>query len=134
VDKKRSKKSNTASINSLITSAIVNAPPPGAAIDLLEINAGVVEKVDTHIKAGLCRFPPDRETMYIRGRNFLELHSTETRGIICKWKAEGELHKVYSFYIRPPTAGAKPDLKLVNEDPVYVSLKVTGEKIKGWFH
>lgn len=134
VDKRHSKQTNTASINCLISSAIVNVPPPTAAVDLLVLNAGVQEKIDTHIRAGLVRIPPEKQVFYVRGRNFLELIFTESKGVFCKWIAEGELHKNFSFYIKPPTAGAKPDLKLQNEGAMAVTFKATGETIKGWFH
>jgi len=134
VDKRHSKETNTASINSLITSAVVNAPPPSTAIDLLEVNAGVMEDVDSHIKAGLVSFPPEKKEMYLRGRNFLELIGTESRGFIAKWQSEEALHKSYSFYIRPPTEGAKPDLKIVNQAPLSVTLKLAGQTVTNWFH
>jgi len=113
-DEKGLKKSNTASINSLITSAIVNVPPDGTLVSVLEYNALSIESITTKendkYRASLVKFPPHKRDIYIGNRNLLELIGTTNHGIICNWISE-DIAKQYCFYINPPTAGASSDLR-----------------------
>jgi len=113
-NQKRISQSNTASINSLITSAIVNVPPPGALLNILATNALTVENINhqgEQWRASLVKFPPARQDIYIGKRNFLELLGTTTRGYLCNWISE-DVTKQYCFYINPPTDGAPGELTL----------------------
>lgn len=133
IDKGHIKSSNTAAINCLITSAMVNAPPPGPAIDLLELNALTVERINLEYKAGLVKFPPKHTKIYLRNRNFLELLFDDSHGIMCRWIVEDDLSESYHLYILPPTEKAKSELKLVHRDFLTAGL---GKIIPGagWFH
>jgi len=114
-DVKNIGKSNTASIPSLITSAIVNVPPPSALISVLSTNALTVENIvtkDDNWRASLVKFPPSRDDIYIGSRNFLELIGTTTRGYVCNWITDADVQKKYCFFINPPTAGAPGELVL----------------------
>jgi len=119
IHKEYAEKSNAGVINSLISSAIVNKPPPKGAVQMLHVNAGTLEKVNSNIKAGLVRFPPDRKDFYIRDRNFLEILGTRDGGFICTWISEGSnpfaTQSKFQFFIQAPEDGASSDLKLVEE-------------------
>jgi hypothetical protein len=100
------KKSNAAIINSLISSAVVNIPPPNAVIQVLELTGSEIEIVEqtqnTKIKAGLYRLMGDpRQFRYFGGRNFLELAQNTAGGTMARWYVEGHEHDAFHLYIHP---------------------------------
>lgn len=105
-DKLASKTTNAAIINSLISSAVVNVPPPQAVIQVLELTGSeieIVEKTPTNqIKAGLYRLLGDsRQFRYFGGRNYLELIQTLGGGTNASWFVEGHEHEAFHLYIYP---------------------------------
>jgi hypothetical protein len=100
------KKSNAAIINSLVSSAVVNLPPPEAVIQILELTGGEIEIVEqtetSKIKAGLYRLLGDpRQFRYFGGRNFLELAQNSVGGTMARWFVEGHEHDAFHLYIHP---------------------------------
>jgi len=107
-DKIRSKKSNATIINSLISSAVVNAAPPPAVIQILELTGAEVEIVEktehTHIKAGLYRLLGDkRQFRYFGGRSYLELIQNVRHGVCARWFTENHENEAFELYIFPFT-------------------------------
>jgi len=96
---------NASIINCLVSSAVVNAPPPPSVISLLEITGGkveIIEKSDQHnLIAFLYRFMhrPDIRR-YIPNRNYLELLGDNYKGVRCRWYCDGEEDKPYELYIK----------------------------------
>jgi len=105
-DTQGAKKSNAAIINSLISSAVVNLPPPPAVMQILELTGSeieIVEKTETTlIKAGLYRLLGDpRQYRYFGGRNYLELAQNSIGGFHARWFVEGHEHEAFQLYIYP---------------------------------
>lgn len=138
VDKRRVNDSNTAVINSLITSAVVNLPPPPIALNLLEFNALHKEDVNGDLEAGLVRFPPDYAQTYIPNRNFLMLLGLENHGVKAKWISEGESHdKNFEMFIQPPATNTRPEnqFKHVLAKSNFLDNLLNGQIFrKGMFH
>jgi len=95
---------NASIINCLVSSAVVNAPPPNSVISLLELTGGKVEIVEDSDKyqliASLYRFMhrPDFRR-YIPNRNYLEMLGDNHKGIRCRWYCDGEEDNPYQLYI-----------------------------------
>lgn len=141
IHKEYSKESNAGVINAVISSAIVNHPPPNAAVKMLTYTAGHRDHADENITAGLCKFPPENKDYYIRDRNFVEMLGSEERGFLCNWISEdvNKYAKQHSWrvYIRPFQKGATTDIKMAKEplpESINIHSKSKETKIKGWFH
>jgi hypothetical protein len=134
------KKSNAGSINSLISSAIVNVPPPEGIVSCLELNASDIEKVDENIVSGLVRFPPYKLEMYIRQRNFLKLIVKHNNVILATWIVENPKllqQGQFNLYIAPFKKGAGPDILLKQESAAtsaWRALMRYNDEVHGWFH
>jgi len=87
--KKYLKKSNAGEINCLITSAVVNVPPPATAVHALSVKAGLVDHVDPSIRSALCKFGPRNRDYLIPSRNFLTAVGSDAGDIFCHWVTEG---------------------------------------------
>jgi len=130
-DRKKRKQSNAAIINSLISSAVVNVPPPAAVVSVLELTGGEIEEVnhpsnEWSLRAGLYRFHHDpRKTRYIPGRNFLELLADSEKGILCRWYSEGQETQPYELYINRYLKAKLFDLKLLVDDLKFVTASLS---------
>jgi len=127
-DRKRRKNSNAAVIHSLISSAVVNVPPPATVVQMLELTGGEIESVESNnewdIRAGLTRFSYDpRKSRYIPGRNYLELRQDTKKGILCRWISEGQEDKPYELYIESHKVGKGKlfNMKLLADDTKYIT-------------
>jgi len=144
------KKTNAAIINSLITSAVVNLPPPQAVVQVLEFTGSeieIVEKTATStIKAGLYRLLGDsRQYRYYGGRNYLELIQNHIGGINARWFVEGHEHESFQIYIHPfqeissVTKKIYKEIPLRSDDFKFISNSVTTllslpfQTISSWF-
>jgi len=115
--KKLLKKSNAGEINCLITSAIVNAPPPEAFVSTLSLSAGTPEHIDKKVKSGLCKFLPKKKWYYIPNRNFLVVEETAARDLFCRWVSESPIAADSDniLVIAAWAQGAKPDQVIEDE-------------------
>jgi hypothetical protein len=118
------KESNAGCINSLITSAVVNCPPPTFAVSALKLNAGEEDKVSSKMKAGLCKFPPQKKTYYIGHRNFLSCVTGDDRSIFCKWFAETKESRKYELHIAGWGKKLPADQHLVFEGVISASVNL----------
>eukprot|EP01123_Difflugia_compressa_P001454 TRINITY_DN116_c0_g1_i4.p1 TRINITY_DN116_c0_g1~~TRINITY_DN116_c0_g1_i4.p1 ORF type:complete len:707 (-),score=118.16 TRINITY_DN116_c0_g1_i4:156-2276(-) len=145
-DKARKRKSNAAIINCLISSAVVNIPPPPSVTQILELTGGEIERVPAgneagwNLKTGLYRFHHDsRKHRYIPGRNFLELLQNDVKGILCRWFSEGQENDPYELYIQPYAEGNSNDLRLMVDDSKYITqglvnlITLPASVVQGWF-
>jgi hypothetical protein len=115
--KKYLKRSNAGEINCLITSAIVNNPPPSTFVDFLSLSAGQPEKVDSKIVSGLCKFQPRKKWYYIPNRNFMIGEETTAQDIFCHWIAENaENDTDNTLLIQAYKTDAKPDQTIENKE------------------
>jgi len=137
--KKYLKKSNAGCINCLITSAVVNVAPPSFAINALKINAGVNEKVDINVTAGLCKFPPANRSYYIGARNYLSVTVADDKSMMCHWNGENKKQK-YHLHISGYELKGKADQQLIDEGLLLSSVGMvtrgvsSGMSLKGIFH
>jgi len=113
------KRSNAAIINSLITSPVVNIPPPTMVKQYLKSTGSEIEIVDKSedgvIKAGLYKLLGDpRKKRYFSGRNYLELvHNTET-GTQARWFVEDE-SEPFQIFIHPFKESDKGNIKIYKD-------------------
>ncbi|MFQ5677475.1 MAG: alkaline phosphatase D family protein, partial [bacterium] len=77
-------RSNAHVINQLVSSAIVNVPPPAAVVWFYEKIGDTVEKVDRGITAQLLTFPAT-DHRFIGERNYLSLSLDDKRRIWADW-------------------------------------------------
>jgi len=137
-DKKRYKNNNGVIINSLVSSAVVNVPPPVSVTQVLDLTGGEIETVKqnntTDIKAGLYRFFSDsRQKRYLPGRNYLELAVDTKKGIQCRWFCEGDENVPYELYINAYQKNKKLDMRLIQNDFKYVSKNISSSIVSNWF-
>ena len=81
--------SNLDVINQLISSALVNGPPPATAMFFLNHVAGHKEEIDRDIEGEMKTFP-NTSTNFIAKRNWLSLQPDSSHRIWAKLHAEGE--------------------------------------------
>jgi len=105
------KTSNAGEINCLITSAVVNAPPPPELLTYLRVRCSWMENLTPKINSRLCRFQPNNESWYLRTRNFLTMLEGPDRSLHCHWVTESTHDKDSNnaLVINPWTEKAKPD-------------------------
>jgi len=119
--KKYLKQSNSGEINCLITSAIVNNPPPSKFVDFLSLSAGTAEKLDSKIISGLCKFQPRRKWYYIPNRNFLTAVETK-QDIFFQWISENaENPSDNTLLVATCASGAKPD-QVIEDEGTFTAL------------
>lgn len=82
---------NVEVINQLISSAIVNAPPPATALFFLNHVASWKEEIDRNIIGEMKAFPNSSDR-FIAKRNWLSLQPDDASRIWVQWHVEGESH------------------------------------------
>ncbi|PRY02753.1 hypothetical protein CLV24_1476 [Pontibacter ummariensis] len=105
-DRQHSSRSGANVINQLTSSAMVNTPPPGLVVYMLEkVLGGKVEDIDRGITAQLLKFPGSSQRI-IGARNWLSLTLDEQRRVWAEWYVEGQ-ETPYTKVVNP--VGAKTD-------------------------
>jgi hypothetical protein len=120
--KKYLKRSNAGAINCLITSAIVNNPPPSTFVDFLSLSAGTPEKLDSKIVSGLCKFQPRRKWYYIPNRNFMIGEETTQQDIFCHWIAEDAENETDNTLLIAAYGADKPADQIIEDECALATL------------
>lgn len=92
---------NTQVINQLISSAIVNIPPPGVARFFLKMIGGRTDHLDRGITGRMLDFPGS-DRWFVAARNWLSLRPDDRDRIWAEWFVEGQQHP-YTKVIHPPS-------------------------------
>ncbi len=101
-ERSQGKNDHTNVINQLVSSAMVNTPPPGMLVYMLEkVLGGKTEEIDRDITARMLKFP-GTSRRFIGARNWLSLTLDEQDRIWSEWYVEGE-EKPYTKVIHPIT-------------------------------
>jgi len=131
-DQKKVSNGNASIINCLVSSAVVNVPPPPSVINLLELTGGKVEIVENsdqyQLIASLYRFMSrSDQRRYIPNRNYLELLGDNHKGVRCSWYCDGDLDNPYELYINRCRQGpGLYDLALLSAEEVNFVVKFLG--------